>query len=248
MHNHQQTHPKLAQVRAILAKAEDPAASPEESQAYFAKAAHLMSKYGIERAMVAESLPETDKPTNRIMIEQGSYLLDRVNLLMSIVEALGGQSVRRRAYDPQTGKYVQKVEMYGYESVLDRAEMLYTSLLLQAFNGMEKGRPLPGESTTAYRKAWLSGFRSAVTKRLGVAERAAVEEADRQLGGKAELVLAKREDTIRAMFKAAHPKVRTAPKRRLTGSGWREGAEAGKRAELGTNTRLGSGRRQAFAR
>jgi hypothetical protein len=247
MHSDQQTHPMLARVRAILAKAEDPAASPEESQAYFAKAAELMSKYGIERAMIAESLPETDKPTDRVVIESGSYLLDRVNLLMSIVEALGGRSVRWRVYDPQSGKYVQRVKMYGYESVLDRAEMLYTSLLLQAFNGMKKGRPVPGESTTAYRKTWLSGFRSAVTQRLGVAERAAVEEADRQLGGKAELVLAKREDTVRAMFKAAHPKLRTAPKRRLTGSGWHEGTKAGERADLGTNTRVGSGRRQALA-
>ncbi|MGW1836949.1 DUF2786 domain-containing protein [Streptomyces sp. NPDC002067] len=247
MHSDQQNHPMLAKVRAILAKAEDPAASPEESQAYFAKAADLMSKYGIERAMIAESLPETDKPTKRVVIESGSYLLDRVNLLMSVVEALGGQSVRWRVYDWRSGKYGQKVEMHGYESVLDRAEMLYTSLLLQAFNGMKKGRPLPGESTTAYRKTWLTGFRFAVTERLGVAERAAVDEADRQLGGKAELVLAKREDTIRTIFKAAHPKIRTAPKRRLTGSGWHEGVTAGERADLGTNTRGGSGRRQSLS-
>lgn len=243
--NPQNDNRALAKVRAILAKAEDPAASPEEAQAYFAKAAELMSKYGIERAMIAESLPETDKPTERVLVESGSYLLDRVNLLMSIVKALGGQSVRWRAYDPQTRKYVQRVKMYGYESMLDRAEMLYTSLLLQAFNGMKKGRPLPGESTTAYRKSWLSGFRYAVTQRLGVAERAAVEEADRQLGGKAELVLAKREDTIRAMFTAAHPKIRTAPKRRLTGSGWRDGDSAGQRADLGA-TRVNGTRKTAL--
>ncbi|WKU46766.1 DUF2786 domain-containing protein [Streptomyces sp. VNUA116] len=246
MHANKQ-HPKLAQVRAILAKAEDPAASPEEAQAYFAKAADLMSKYGIERAMLAETEPETDRPAQRIVIEKGSYLLDRVNLLMSVVEALGGQSCRRRIYDWETGKYVQRVEIHGYESVLDRAEMLYTSLLLQAFNGMKKGRPQPGETTTAYRKTWLSGFRATVTQRLRVAEQAAVEDADRQLGSRsAELVVAKREDTIRAIFKAAHPTLRTPQKRHLTGSGWHEGAEAGKRADLG-NPRVGSGRRHAVA-
>ncbi|MEU7148461.1 DUF2786 domain-containing protein [Streptomyces sp. NPDC045456] len=242
----QKDTPKLAKIRAILAKAEDPAASPEEAQAYFAKAAELMSRYGIERAMLAEAQPETDKPVERVVFEKGSYLLDRVELLMSIVNALGGQSVRWRVYDWESGKYVQKIKMYGYESVLDRAEMLYTSLLLQAFNGMKQGRPMRGESTTAYRKAWLTGFRYTVTQRLSQAEQMAVEEANRQLGGRsAELVLARREDAIRAIFKAAHPKLRTAPKRRLTGSGWREGAEAGERADLGTSARLNSGRRQA---
>ncbi|WP_434589966.1 DUF2786 domain-containing protein [Streptomyces sp. A5-4] len=236
----------LAKIRAILAKSEDPAATPEEAQAYFAKAADLMSKYGIERAMLAEIRPDTDKLSDRVVIEKGSYLLDRVNLLMSITEALGGRAVRWRIYDRETGKYVQRVKLYGYESMLDRVEMLYTSLLLQAFNGMKQGRPQPGESTTAYRKTWLSGFRATVNARLRQAEQTAVEEAVRQIGGRsAELVVASREEKILAVFKAQHPKIRTSPMRRLTGSGWRQGAEAGRRADLGT-ARLATSR-QALA-
>ncbi|WP_179500042.1 DUF2786 domain-containing protein [Streptomyces sp. WZ.A104] len=245
-----QTHDKtLAKIRAILAKAEDPAASPEEAQAYFAKAADLMSKYGIERAMLAEKAPETDKPAQRVLYIKGTYLLDRTFLLGSIVKALGGQSIRWRVYDRESGKYVQKFKMYGYESMLERAEMLYTSLLLQAFNGMKQGRPQPGESTTSYRKAWLTGFRYAVKKRLERAEQVAVEEADLTLpGGSAStaLVLAQREDTIRAIFTAQHPKVRPAAKRNLRGSGWRDGDLAGQRADLGSK-RLNDARKSALA-
>ncbi|MFE2104328.1 DUF2786 domain-containing protein [Kitasatospora sp. NPDC059463] len=239
----------LAKVRAILAKAEDPAASPEEAQAYFAKAADLMSKYGIERAMLAETKPETDRPTTRVFTESGSYVLDRVGLLMSINDALGGQSVRWRVWDGGAKKYVQRVELHGYESMLDRVEMLYTSLILQAFNGMKHGSPGIGESPIAYRKTWLAGFRNAVVERLDAAEHQAVEEADLALPSgarSAEVVLASREETILAIFKAAHPKVRPARRRRLTGSGWRAGHKAGTQADLG-GPRLGKGRRPALA-
>ncbi|WP_372407232.1 DUF2786 domain-containing protein [Streptomyces luteireticuli] len=237
----------LAKVRAILAKAEDPAASPLEAEAYFGKAASLMAKYGIERAMLAETKPETDKLTSRIVIVKGSYLLDRTALLTSITHALGGKTVRWRAYDWTSDKYVQQVKLYGYESMLDRAEMLYTSLLLQAFNGMKQAKPAWGESTASFRKSWLSGFRVAVANRLTEADQAAVEEANREIGRRpAELVLATREKKVEALFKAENPKTRSAPKRRLTGTGWSEGNKAGKAADLG-GAQVGSGRRTALA-
>jgi len=236
-------NPRLGKVRALLAKAEDPAASFEESQAYFAKAADLMAKYGIERAMLAEVEPESDNPADRVIVEKGAYLLDRVSLLMGMAEALGCKALRWRIWDPSTRKHVQRVKLYGYESVLDRVEMLYTSLTLQAFNGMRQGRPQPGESTTSYRKAWLGGFTRTVIDRLSEAEQAAIQEADQGTGEhRAELVVASREEKILAIFNAAHPKVRAGRVRRVSGSGWNAGAEAGERADLGT-ARLGAARR-----
>ncbi|MER7111225.1 DUF2786 domain-containing protein [Streptomyces sp. NPDC000229] len=225
---------RLAKVRSILAKAEDPAATPEEAQAYFAKAADLMAKYGIERAMLAETRPESDKLGSRTIDVKGSYILDNANLLMSIADAIGARSVRWRRYDRLTGRYYQHVKIYGHASTLDRVEMLYTSLLLQAHNGMKHGRPQPGESTTAYRKSWLSGFRIAVARRLETTESRAAAEAEALPGGRsAELVLVDRAEAVLSLFKREHPKIRTAPVRRLTGSGWTEGVEAGKRADLG---------------
>ncbi|GAB2329250.1 DUF2786 domain-containing protein [Streptomyces variabilis] len=236
----------LARVRSILAKAEDPAASPEEAEAYFAKAAELMAKYGIERAMLADAKPETDRPADRKITVDGTYVLDRVALLAAITSALGGQSVRWRTYDVETRKYVQVMHLYGYESTLDRVELLYTSLLLQAFNGMKYGRPQPGESTTAYRKTWLAGFRNAIYNRLLQAEHRAAEEARPETGGRsAALVLADRAAVIKRRFQADHPHVRMAPKRSLSGSGWGAGKAAGERADLG-GTRVGSGRRRAL--
>lgn len=234
-------NPQAAKIRALLAKAEDPAASPEEAEAYFAKAAALMAKYGIEQAMLAESRPETDELSNREFEIKGKYVPDRASLLFSIGNALGAKNVYWTRTDRETGKRYRLVKIYAHASTLDRIEMLFASLQLQALNGMAKVRPQYGESLTAYRKSWLAGFASTVYRRLIEAESAAVREADGK-GTGAELVLVKREAAVERFFKQAHPNVKPGPKRRLTGTGWRDGKAAGERADLG-GRRIGTQRK-----
>ena len=50
----------LDRVRKLLAKAEAEGVTAEEAQALTAKAAELMAKYGIDRALLAAARPETD--------------------------------------------------------------------------------------------------------------------------------------------------------------------------------------------
>ncbi|QAY15889.1 hypothetical protein SEA_TINABELCHER_66 [Streptomyces phage TinaBelcher] len=227
-------NPKVATIKALLAKAEDPAASPEEAEAYFTRAAALMAKYGIEQAMLAEARPETDELTNRAFDIKGKYVPDRAALLFSITHALGAQNVYWNLTDYDNGKRYRKVRVYAHQSTLDRIEMLFSTLQLQALNGMAKARPMYGESVTAYRKSWMAGFSSTVRKRLAEAEETALQEAQQQTGGAStELVLVKREAAVERFFKQAHPKVKTAPRRRLTGNGWRDGRAAGERADIG---------------
>jgi hypothetical protein len=237
-----ETNPKIATIRALLSKAEDPATSPEEAEAYFGKAADLMAKYGIEKALLSEAKPGSDKITGRQIEIKGKYIADRSALLFSISHALGAQNVYWRVYDRETGKYYRLVKIYAHESTLERIEMLFASLQLQAFNGLKQGRPRYGESTVSYRKSWLAGFASAVRKRLDQAEEAALQEASREIGGAStELVLVKREAAVEQFFKRAHPKIKAAPRRRLTGSGWLDGKAAGERADLGQK-RMGGAR------
>ncbi|MFF8845524.1 DUF2786 domain-containing protein [Streptomyces sp. NPDC015127] len=242
-----ETNPKLAKIKALLAKAEDSAASPEEAEAYFGRAADLMAKYGIEAAMLAESKLSTDKLTSRSFDVKGKYIADRSALLFGISHALGAQNVYWRLFDTATGKYYRKVSIYAHESTLERIEMLFTSLQLQALNGVERTRPQYGESTTSYRKSWLAGFANAVRKRLTQAEETALQEASQQAGGAStELVLVKREAAVEQFFKKAHPKLKAAPRRRLAGSGWMDGKAAGERADLGGRSL--SGRVKALSR
>lgn len=234
-------NPKVATIRALLAKAEDPATSPEEAELYFGKAADLMAKYGIDQALLAEARPETDALTHREFDIKGKYVPDRAALLFAISHALGARNVYWTRTDYETGKRYRKVKIYAHESTLERIDMLFSSLQLQALNGLGKVRPMFGESVTAYRKSWLAGFASSVLRRLTEAENAAVREAD-QRGTGAELVLVKREAAVDRYFKAAHPKVKTAPRRRLTGTGWQDGRAAGERADLG-GRQLGQARK-----
>jgi len=57
----------LDRVRKLLAKAEDESCTPPEAEALTAKAAELMAKYGIDRALLAAVRPETDAPASRFV-------------------------------------------------------------------------------------------------------------------------------------------------------------------------------------
>ncbi|MBT2544489.1 DUF2786 domain-containing protein [Streptomyces sp. ISL-44] len=228
---------KLAKIRAILAKAEDPATSPEEADAYFAKAAELMAKYGIEKAMLADADPSQDRPGDRIIKITGTYANDREFLLGYIVDALGCKGINLRSGE---------VHLFGYESELERVEMLFTSLQLQAFNAMRHGRPRPGEKTITYRKSFLAGFMLTIYARLKEIEaRARQEAAPSATGRSAELVLADRKAVTLARFTREYPNTRNGGGARRGGSGKTAGEAAGRRADLG-QTRVG-GRRAIAA-
>ena len=55
-------NPLLERVRKLLAKAEAGGVTPAEAEALTAKAAELMARYGIDRALLASRRPETDQP------------------------------------------------------------------------------------------------------------------------------------------------------------------------------------------
>jgi len=233
------TNPQLQKIRGLLAKAEDPATTPEEAEAYFAKAAELMAKYGIEQAMLADADPELDRPADRVIVVQGTYANDRIYLLGYITDALNCHGV---AIDKRAGR--TEIHLFGYESDLDRVELLFTSLLLQMFNGMRHGRPAPGESTVTYRKSWVAGFILTIHKRLQEIEARARQEAPASTSGRsAELVVADRKTVVLARFNAAYPDARAdGRQKRRAGTGFRSGEEAARRADLG-QTRVGQKRR-----
>ena len=57
----------LDRVRKLLAKAEAEGVTPPEAEALTAKAAELMARYGIDRARLAATRPDTDRPGSRII-------------------------------------------------------------------------------------------------------------------------------------------------------------------------------------
>ncbi|HET7329041.1 MAG TPA: DUF2786 domain-containing protein [Nocardioidaceae bacterium] len=232
----------LAKVRKLLAKAEDPAATEHEARVYTTKAAELIAAYGIDRALLAQADPASDPVGDRVVVVDPPYAQDKADLLGGVATQLRCRAVQRTSFT--SGRKELSLHLFGFEADLLRAEILYTSLLLQATAGVTRARAPRGEQPAAFRRSWLRGFTYAVVARLAEAEdRARVDaEAARPSGSptpSVALVLADRSAAVSSALRAHYPRARQARARSLSGSGGHQGWSAGQRADLGT-THLGA--------
>ena len=224
----------LDKVRKLLAKAEDEGCTPAEAEALTAKAADLMARYGIDRALLGAVRPETDRPADRRFGFEAPWADVKLHLLAALATALRCQCVQTQTEDGP------RLHVFGYSSDLERAEILYTSLLVQMARGLAKEVvPAYGNSAKAWRRSWMLGFCAAVVARVRSAEEAAVasagadDDAARADGAKsAELVLADRTVTVRRQVSAAYPRLK---KKRVTysGNGYGDGYREGQKADIG---------------
>ncbi len=228
------TDTMLEKVRKLLAKAEDPGCTPEEAAALNDKAAELVAKYGVDMALLAAASPENDHVGDRVIAVLAPYALDKSGLLGTIAGALRCRSVRRKEWINGASAYA--MHLFGFASDLERTELLYTSLLVQASYGLAAAPVPPWETPAAFRRSWLLGFTQAVGKRLREAEQRASSQASTSRDRTAtsvELVLADRGDRVDRRVAEIYPQLGTAAPRRLMGSGSMGGYEAGQRADLG---------------
>src|SRR3954447_6243861 len=169
-----ESDPQLERIRKLLAKAEDPAVTEAEAEAYNRKAAELVARYGIDQAMLAAAGAGDEIGTLKIPISD-PYSRDKASLLTSVAYPLRCRTLLHRL-----GQRVESVTVCGCRSDMGRVELLFTSLLLQAGTQLTRVRPgglFPGESLAAYRRTWLHGFARAVHERLSHAEQEAVRTA-----------------------------------------------------------------------
>lgn len=232
----------LDRVRKLLAKAEAEGVTVAEAQALTAKAAELMAKYGIDRALLAATRPETDKPDNRIVEIYNPWARVQAHLFCGLAAALRCQCILLPA---RTG---QRVHIFGYASDIERADVLYTSVLIQMWHGLIAAEvPVRADSVRAWRRSWLLGFAAAVIARVRAAEQRAEQAASAEPGdsSRAALVLADRSLVIRQNVAHAYPRTRPA-RVTYTGTGYGAGYAQGKRADIGTS-RVGRGRTRALS-
>jgi Protein of unknown function (DUF2786) len=231
----------LDRVRKLLTKAEDESVTPPEAQALTAKAAELMAKYGIDRALLAADRPETDRPADRVLDIGNPWARVKAHLLCGLGSALRCQCILLPGAAPGA-----RIHMFGYASDLERADVLYTSVLIQMWHGLVGAQvPSWSRSARAWRRSWLLGFATAVISRVRAAEHAAACRATAPADSSASrtaLVLADRALVVRRNVERAYPVTRTA---RVTysGSGYRDGYAQGQRADIGSSrVAAGSGR------
>ena len=227
----------LDRVRKLLAKAEAEGVTPPEAEALTAKAAELMARYGIDRARLAASRPDTDRPSSRIIDIANPWAQVRAHLLAGLAGAMRCQCVLLSATKPGA-----RIHVFGYASDLERADILYTSLLLQMARGLTMAVVPAGVSVRAWRRSWLLGFVTAVITRVKSAEdrAAASAQGETQAGPSTALVLADRAVVIRRQLEQTYPVTR---RTRITysGRGYSAGYTQGQQADIG-NARLSSAR------
>src|SRR6516165_9489100 len=230
----------LGRVRKLLVKAEADGVTHAEAQALTAKAAELMAKYGIDRALLAARRPETDRPADRVIDIGNPWGRVQAHLLCGLASALRCQCVILPRTSPGT-----RIHMFGYSSDIERTDVLYTSLLIQMWQGLA-ATPVPAQvqSARAWRRSWLLGFATAVVARVRAAEEGATSRAtapEARSGARTALVLADRDLVIRRNIEQAYPVTR---KSQVTysGSGYGAGYAQGQRADIGATRLRGSAR------
>ena len=227
----------LDRVRKLLAKAEAEGVTPHEAEALTGKAAELMARYGIDRARLGAIRPETDTPADKLVTLDNPWANVKAHLLSGLAQALRCQCVLLKGSG--TG---MRVHVFGYASDIERADILFTSLLVQMARGLAAQEvPAGAPSARAWRRSWMLGFISAVVIRVRSAEQAAAQEADDDdtqqaatgnSGPSTALVLADRTMTIRRNAQRAYPRTRQA-RVTYTGNGDASGYREGERADIG---------------
>ena len=224
----------LDRVRKLLAKAEDEGCTPEEAEALTAKAADLMARYGIDRALLGALRPETDRPADRKFRFEAPWADVKAHLLAALATALRCQCVQTQTEDGP------RLHVFGYSSDLERAEILFTSLLVQMARALAS-RSVPGlreqrEGVAAVLDARLlrGGGGAGARGRGGGGRVGRGRRRRRPADGaaSAELVLADRSLTVRLQVSAAYPRLK---KKRVTysGSGYGDGYREGQKADIG---------------
>jgi hypothetical protein len=223
----------LDRVRKLLAKAEDDGVTPHEAEALTAKAAELMARYGIDRALLGALRPETDRPADRVFDLDNPWAAVKAHLLAGLASALRCQCILLSRREPGS-----RVHVFGYLSDLERADILFTSLLVQMARALA-AQPVPAYAggAKAWRRSWMLGYCSAVVARVRAAEEAAAVSAQASSSGanggpSAALVLADRALTVRRQAEQAYPRTR---KTRVTysGNGYQAGYREGEKADIG---------------
>ena len=231
----------LGRVRKLLAMAEAEGLTEAARETYNAKAAELIAQYGIDRALVEEAGPTRVAAADLVLDIHPPYARDKITLLASIVAPLGCRLVHRT--ERRQGGTGHSAHLFGMEADLTRAQLLFTSLLVQQAHGLAVAVVPAWEDARAFRRSWLAGFAVAVQQRLTAAERAAraaAEPAAARTAGvpSVALVLADRSARVDEHLASVYPRLRAARGRQLSGSGGHAGYDAGQRADLDTDKRV----------
>lgn len=241
---------KLTTIQRLLDLAARDSTPEGEREAAMEKAMAMMAEHGVTEMMVdSHRRAQTDELATKTIKMTDPYSHEKRMLLGRIADALSC-----RALGTRSGRVITEVKLFGYRSDIERVELLYTSLLLQAVNGVRRTRPYSyatANETRQYRKSWLCGFAERVGDRLEAIEEAARRKYDREHEGETgtALVVVGRKNQVAKFYEDQTKNTKFVHSRRSYGDyGYGDGQRAGAQAHLGGGTGVGAGARAAIGR
>jgi hypothetical protein len=221
---------QLARVRALLTQAEDPGATEPERIAFHAKAAKLMARHGIDKALAYKKNTATDERVDKVMTFRAPHAKAHGYLYAKVLGAMRIRVILKDDY--------KALHVFGFRSDLELAEMMHHSLSVQALRDLAKTPIRPANHAGADVRSFYYNYAAVVAGRLrgiyAAQSQAAQEELD-GTGTSVALVLADRESLVDKAVSDAYPRLR---KTKITYSGraGADGAAAGRRADLGVGS------------
>jgi hypothetical protein len=218
---------KLATIRALLAKAEATEYA-EEADSFTAKAQDLMTRYAIDEALLADPAEDIEIRSRRVHIDN-PYAATKAQLLATV----GKVNLVKTIWDDQHGM----ATIVGLPVDLDLAEMLFTSLLVQATKAMtEAGSVAEGrhrlDRSPSFRRAFLLSYANRIGERLGEAGLQAQNDESVARGRDLVPVLARQSAAVATEFARLFPNTTSSGAKRVDARGWQAGRAAADRAVL----------------
>ncbi|HSL58917.1 MAG TPA: DUF2786 domain-containing protein [Acidimicrobiales bacterium] len=228
----------LRRIRALLDQAER-TPFPSEAETFAAKAAELMARHRVDEAAVSGPRPEDRRIVEAdVELGRGQYVRARLALLGVVADALDCRLLTSVRADGRRGHLV------GHASDVERVELLYTSLLVQATRAAAAEAVPRGHTGVEFRRSFLFGFAHRVGERLTEHMASAVRDAPEPAAGTSSvaLVLADRRAAADDFIASRYGRVgRLDPAAALSATAADRGRVAGERADLHTGRGVPSG-------
>lgn len=210
---------QIVKVNALIAKANDPAATPEEAEIYFSKAAALMEKYDLtnedlrqQTAKMAGTEADAEEITywSFEVDTKGGHAPARMGALHCVTMAMGAQAF----FSTGGGQGYRKETTFtviGHTSVVDnlkiflpmmlmRAEVLSEAHAKQAIKEAKEDGTFYSNTGCNARRGFMRGFGSGVANRINSQRDETVNNGSEAFA----LVLASRADSLRDHMNRYH--------------------------------------------
>jgi len=224
-------------VRALMAKAEDPATTEAERESINEKIVYLVAKFSIEDSMLKDAAKEAIEVISQRFATKNPYAVDKQLLLSAIARVFHSQPIR-----PSGVKEV--IIVIGHKDDVEKIFMLYASLVIQMINGLATAVKPTGVHGKSFNASWIKGYVTTVSQRVRIAYARAQEDVRNSTTGNGmELVLRSRDVAVNAKVHEEFPVLvnRTINRSFSNKAGYGAGSAAGRNADIGQN-RVGGSR------